>query len=401
MSSYETVHSLDNILKELDDICHDIDDLTDVELNNNNNDSQIPDIEYYQKIIKNPSIHLSSVGLASINNSISLNKNSLGNKSEPISLRSKQAEDIYVNEEEKDVYDRYNLSNFQQGKPFQVNNKNAAALTNFVDTNNNANNSYQEEEKKSKTNFLKPITDMIFNSSTNPFKKHRLPSADSKDLNTVIGSVRESFFFKKLNSLPVATKTKTNDDYLTNNNINNNNYSQNNNNDEEFVNDFNQNSLQAVPIETYEQEKILKEEEEEQYEEEDEEAGEYSTEKLNRFDVSKVRASPELKRNSKLFSSPSLQENDQADNFGEFNGYEDYDESNENMVQSSRKTPLFDEDADYLNPHEIAKIECFYNSMGCYVYVSKCIAELYQIKREDEFDAIDNDPVNEYKSELI
>ncbi len=163
MSSYETVHSLDNILKELDDICHDIDDLTDVELNNNNNDSQIPDIEYYQKIIKNPSIHLSSVGLASINNSISLNKNSLGNKSEPISLRSKQAEDIYVNEEEKDVYDRYNLSNFQQGKPFQVNNKNAAALTNFVDTNNNANNSYQEEEKKSRTNFLKPITDMIFN----------------------------------------------------------------------------------------------------------------------------------------------------------------------------------------------------------------------------------------------
>ena len=130
MSSYETVHSLDNILKELDDICHDIDDLTDVEPNNNNV-SQIPDIEYYQRIIKNPSIHLSSVGLASINNSISLNKNSLGNKSEPLSLRSKQIdeeEDVYENEEENDVYDRYNLRNFHQSKSFQVS-KNVAFIS--------------------------------------------------------------------------------------------------------------------------------------------------------------------------------------------------------------------------------------------------------------------------------
>lgn len=35
--------------------------------------------------------------------------------------------------------------------------------------------------------------------------------------------------------------------------------------------------------------------------------------------------------------------------------------------------------------------------MGCYVYVSRCIAELYQIKRTDEFDSMDNDPVNDYK----
>lgn len=52
---------------------------------------------------------------------------------------------------------------------------------------------------------------------------------------------------------------------------------------------------------------------------------------------------------------------------------------------------------DYLSGSELAKIECFYSSMGCYVYVARCIAELYQIKREDEFDAIDSDPVDDYR----
>lgn len=35
--------------------------------------------------------------------------------------------------------------------------------------------------------------------------------------------------------------------------------------------------------------------------------------------------------------------------------------------------------------------------MGCYVYVARCIAELYQIKREDEFDTINSDPVDDYR----
>ena len=35
--------------------------------------------------------------------------------------------------------------------------------------------------------------------------------------------------------------------------------------------------------------------------------------------------------------------------------------------------------------------------MGCYVYVNRSMAELYQIKREDEFDAVDTDPVNDYR----
>jgi hypothetical protein len=56
---------------------------------------------------------------------------------------------------------------------------------------------------------------------------------------------------------------------------------------------------------------------------------------------------------------------------------------------------------DYLNASEIAKIECFYSSMGCYVYVSRCVAELYEIKKEDEFDTIDQDPVNDYYNYMI
>ena len=51
---------------------------------------------------------------------------------------------------------------------------------------------------------------------------------------------------------------------------------------------------------------------------------------------------------------------------------------------------------DRLTLSEISKIECFYNSMGCYVYVCRSLAELYQLKKEDEFDSIDNDPVNDY-----
>ena len=55
------------------------------------------------------------------------------------------------------------------------------------------------------------------------------------------------------------------------------------------------------------------------------------------------------------------------------------------------------QDDDYLKGSELAKIECFYSSMGCYVYVGRCLAELYQIKREDEFDHIDSDPVDDYR----
>lgn len=55
------------------------------------------------------------------------------------------------------------------------------------------------------------------------------------------------------------------------------------------------------------------------------------------------------------------------------------------------------DDDDYLSGAEIGKIECFYSSMGCYVYVGRCIAELYEIKRSDEDELFGTDPVDEYR----
>lgn len=363
MSSYENVrYSLDNILKELDDICRSIDDLTDIE------PSADADTEYYQKIIKNPSIHLSSLGLKKLSGT---------NKSlEPIS--SNRTSEIYYtvddyggdDDERKqaktsNVYDRYNLSNFRQSKTFhQTLNTSALNESERSNSNNNTN-----KATKLKTNILNSLTDRFFNLNKSPFKKHRLPNDDSKGLNTVIGSVRDSFLFKKLNSLPLETKTsEATEDFYKNSNKNYKklneelNYTNNNNN-----------SIEENEV--------------------------------NEFDVSRVRDSPKLsKRNTNLISSPNANENNQATYNDSFEyGEEEYLNSNSttaNNYASNRKTPVrnVSEDADYLNPNEIARIECFYNSMGCYVYVGKCIAELYQIKREDEFDAIDSDPVNDYKS---
>lgn len=351
MSNYENVrYSLDNILKELDDICRSIDDLTDIEPNTD------ADTEYYQKIIKNPSIHLSSLGI----------KSKINNKSlEPIS--SNRVSEIYytvddeeeANENHNDVYDRYNLSNFRQSKTFHetFNTLNLAPEIKIQETTNT---------NKFKTNLLNTLTDRLFNSNKSPFKKHRLPNDDSKGLNAVIGSVRDSFLFKKLNPLPLETKT------------NNNNSNHNNEFTDESNNSKNYSNL-----------------------------NDESNNERSEFDASRVKDSPKLKRSSKLISSLSLNSNNQVsfsmnnDSF-EYGEEEFYLNSSANN-NNNRKTPIrtINEDTDYLNPNEIAKIECFYNSMGCYVYVGKCIAELYQIKREDEFDAIDSDPVNAYKSKLI
>lgn len=69
----------------------------------------------------------------------------------------------------------------------------------------------------------------------------------------------------------------------------------------------------------------------------------------------------------------------------------------ENSLVADHNNTNEPENDDYLSSSEISKIEYFYSSMGCYVYVGRCIAELYQIKREDEFDSMDADPVNDYR----
>ncbi len=337
MSSYETLrYSLDNILKELDDICRSIDDLTDTEPKDNNED-----IKYYQKIIKNPSIHLSSFNKTLL--SSQTNQSSTTTKS---TIESKQDDEIYSNLDD-DVYYRYNLSNFQQNKSFQINSsKTTNDLKSYNTTINRQNNQSFDNDAM--------------------FKKHKLPSADSKDLNTVIGSVRDSFLFKKLNKLPLATKLKLNGT-IENTTTTTNDYE-----NYENIKANNNNNI--------------------------------------KFDASRVKASPELKkRNSKLTQSVSISdqisiikddsfEYEYGDEEEEEDDEHDLDEYSEDFFASkSSPNRSINEDADFLNSNEISKIECFYNSMGCYVYVGKCIAELYQIKREDEFDALDNDPVNDYK----
>ena len=65
--------------------------------------------------------------------------------------------------------------------------------------------------------------------------------------------------------------------------------------------------------------------------------------------------------------------------------------------QSSTPVASKSSNEDHLQAAEIAKIEYFYGSMDCYVYVSRCIAELYQLKREERYDEMaDGDPVTDY-----
>ncbi|RNA14346.1 hypothetical protein BpHYR1_011289 [Brachionus plicatilis] len=54
------------------------------------------------------------------------------------------------------------------------------------------------------------------------------------------------------------------------------------------------------------------------------------------------------------------------------------------------------EDVDFLEESERLKIASFYSSMNCLVHVSRCTAELYELKRQDEFDSLDTDPVKDY-----
>lgn len=72
------------------------------------------------------------------------------------------------------------------------------------------------------------------------------------------------------------------------------------------------------------------------------------------------------------------------------------EEPGDQFFSHSYESPDHD-DGVYLNDQEIVKIKCFYSSMGCYVHVSRSIAELYQLKRDDAFEELDNDPVNDYR----
>lgn len=68
---------------------------------------------------------------------------------------------------------------------------------------------------------------------------------------------------------------------------------------------------------------------------------------------------------------------------------------NQKFTITESKNRIF-EDVDFLSENERLKIASFYRSVNCFVYVSRCTAELYELKRQDEFDSVDNDPVKDY-----
>jgi len=88
---------------------------------------------------------------------------------------------------------------------------------------------------------------------------------------------------------------------------------------------------------------------------------------------------------------PSFDRNQQEESFINKENFDNFNSETTNY------NTRHDDSGDYLKDQEITKIKCFYNSMGCYVYVNRSIAELYQMRRGDAFDEMDNDPVNDYK----
>ena len=203
---------------------------------------------------------------------------------------------------------------------------------------------------------------------TSKLKPHRLPENNS--LNSVIGSAHDSSLFQKLFQFPMATNTSHN---FTNSTQEQNN----NNNNEKHEHKTTENNSITLNQASSSIEQFLK--------------PKLTTPLLNKkanlphqVSFSSVDLEDELNKDNNNNNSAIPQINQEI-------------KSNEKKVElqiDSKSSNI--EDHDYLSPNEVAKIECFYNSMGCYVYVSHCVAELYQIKREDEFDSMDTDPVSDY-----
>ena len=385
MSGYDQLrYSFDNILKELDDICKSIDDLTDIEqnlyLNNTSNEIDLQKrlidtnngyptnnsfkqtaVSNYQNKFNFANFHLNSRNSPSLtlnriksNNLFFNRKNNNYNR-----LENQIYEDFKRNLNELD--NSISIAEFQASKgstkPSQTSiqyhqeqlneqqeNSNELFLNEInnlrhfpaSNANNNNKNSYKKWNSEKPNNDTKSKHSNNINnhsSKSDNKKKHKLPNELNISLNSVIGSVRENILS---NLFPLAT---------------------------------NRNEINHLNSE----QKILK--------------------------TTSNSLSPKHKIRPKLSEvSFSIEDNDYGK---EDERYLDYNQTNGSHTRNFKNDLISNHsseiDNDYLSLQEVSKIECFYNSMGCYVYVSRCIAELYQIKREDEFDAMDNDPVNDYQ----
>ena len=186
MSSYDQLrYSFDNILKELDDICRGIDDLTD----------NFP-VESPQPV-DIPKVHIQSdKKINSVSNNI---RNDEQVNANPVNDSSEQKDiflsfDINLNEDEG--LEDPNENQFFQASEFVNDLSNETRNNVFMALVVNR----EDATAISETDNLK-------------FKRHRLPDDENTSLNSAIGSVQDSLFTKLF---PI----ETND---TNNNNNNNN----------------------------------------------------------------------------------------------------------------------------------------------------------------------------------
>lgn len=356
MNSYERLrYSFDNILKELDDICKSIDDLNGVEdkIYKVTDKIAISQTDYQDK------------KQIETNLSIQKNDNLVNNFNK---LVSKSYKNVFVQPEINELDDQFSFKN--ENDEYEILKQNLKELDNKTD---------QINEYYKDTNSINFSTIEHFqNTNQENTKKNVFLDKNSLNINISdkVGSVQDlAFSFDKTKyvfPLTTATYSKNSKNNSYNNlknkhkiikqhsvDSNYNNYNFNNNktvNNSNTINNFDSEEKKSLLV------------------------------KSNLNIKAKRSNLVSLNQQSVSFSSSTT---NSCENLN-------FLLSTDAKFKSEQTSTKNYQQHDNLSDNEISKIESFYNSMGCYVYVSRCIAELYQIKREDEFDAVDVDPVSDY-----
>jgi hypothetical protein len=385
MSSFDKLrYSFDNLLRELDDICKSIDDLTDIDQIAQTTDLLPPGAQDQaadtNSIAKN---QLLDLNLHRINNRLLKNKD------------SNKKNNNNINKNEADVYELYKNNIISPSIPIsKQNNKNSNTLPfklgnfNMKKKNNAACSSATNlNDRKNNKN------DSVFNNNS-----------------TIRGE--QNFSFKRPNLVESFNNSL---------NFYKSKRGQKNQEEEELEND---NFHQGVEEEKEAREILVKSKKKKLPK------SLYSIPSLNTM-IGSAQETAKFFFKSKTTLPIATQQSQNKNDYYVKNDDENFSSSlknsynllnNQDLVFQNDSEILFDQDpynygdvdqqqqqmldhlhfhGDRLNFSEISQIECFYNSMGCYVYVARSTAELYQIKKEDEFDSVDQDPVKEYHEFLM
>jgi hypothetical protein len=354
MNSYEKLrYSFDNILKELDDICKSIDDLNAIKDDIYSNDQiKINQSEHFFN-----SKHLEQVSFLKNNDQFAsnLNRPIVSYNSYRNLLIKPEINELNAHSSSNNENDEYEIlkQNFKE-----LDNKTDKINEYYQDLYNSKIQKFNITNKENNMN--KPIINSNFLLKTNSL---------NININDKVGSVQDAVFsFDKAKYMfPLATAT----------------YSKKNNNLNHKHKIIKQHSVDSNYNNYYDKDIT-------------------NNNKFNNFDTEEKKIlSLKSKLNIKAKRSNLISLNQHSVSFS--SSTTNSCENLNNLILPSNNCNINEESSDKnyenddnLNINEISKIECFYNSMGCYVYVSRCIAELYQIKREDEFDAVDIDPVSDY-----